>query len=272
MSIEQKSVKFRRLRGVTFDSNRAYQEVSNYLEVAYPKPLKAIPNGFNRVALAANALYYFDPVLMQMVKEKPDGKYLDAYNMYLRNNPNDPLGDAHEEVHAASKVINSELGNGLTDFFRIYKTLKEGDDFSCEAPAVYTCVEEGVADSVAIQISLNSKNDRRIEQAKARKAKLLQGDEGITPEHAMFAFDKSVDFMNELLSNLGIRKSKLLFDVMWLQQDLAYLVGYPFVHEATDYLVDQGLATHSQAIKTIMKTPPTTVEELKNPVRYVQRL
>lgn len=242
-------------------------------------PRRVDGNPINRLLLLPQAIAARDFDLLSAVVSIGEGKYVPRPNIYLLTKGASRFVELHEETHGLSTPLGP-YAREMT-FTRLRNSMIEGDAEYFTKFVVYHCLNEGIADFVAIDIALRNLDPEIEAEGVYRRNKLLyaKGEEGTIDE-----YNQAINLAFECLSLISQAKDLLLEREFPLRQSLGlgrdtmsmisktgYVVGYYFVAHAMNRLLTRGL-DKKDALELLIKNPPADTNQLEDPFEYVEKV
>lgn len=261
------------LIGFKFEPNPATDDIEEALGIKFPvKPRRMLASQRNRRALVANAFSpsRLDELFFYGLPAEDEVCYLTPYNIVLSEGESS-FGTYHENTHALVHFINPSIYRVINLYDIFLDTVRYGvvkpEAAALETTLVVKCFDEGVADWGAITTGVRMQGQKMTEALSCHNLHLTE----ITKQHS--TIDEGLSILLQLTRETPNAKDRLdvFANTCDMLDDAYYPVGYYFTFEAMKMLVRLGLST-PQALTLLVKNPPTTIQQLKNPVIYARGL
>lgn len=288
MAVEQD---FKRLKGVRTSPNEGVNLITQSLGIEFPVPPKCvILDRFNILRLL-----HSDPRLSLGLSPKSllrpndlaqGGGYMFKYNtVFLTKDDENYMQFAklHEDMHAYAFQTNPDLQKPVRKLIDIVLDREEPSREAIELAEVRHVFSEGIANwgTIDVRARLPLSEPRTVTHLDdAHKKTLLlpswrNAALEIPDEYALFISQLTVG--NVDLLKITSDRGALEFMKMWefchsgINEMASYLLGNYFVYEAMSLLRNQGMFT-KDALPLLIKNPPDTVDQLRNPRDFANRL
>lgn len=226
-------------------------------------------------------------------------KYETGYNILFASENSGIVDDFHENGHGLIRQTNPDIYTVQQEFIKSF--IRERPRVDIEKPAVYSCFEEGMANWLSLFAAEKLYYDLRQSQVSPEHINLLLENmrkelpgelvdriRDATGEHSLIVngfFAPDEEDVSTLRNVIGIyehafsiqgrgirfhlRNYKLHKEAEALLDSVEYDIGSHFVNEGIITLIDSGMNL-TEALVTLIKNPPETVNDLINPERYVR--
>lgn len=286
----------REIAGIKPSQNSEAELLENILGIKFlVKPIKVFSTIRNRLAFCLNQdiKNYLGISLVGILRDQlPPGKALPpSYNAIViqGTDKEDVSGTAlHENMHCYMSQINPEIDlyrdqfmDNLDQYFRDNKHHKP--ELIIEKDEVFHCFEEGVAEWAAYEVvacQIGSKDDpaqrKEIHRKGVRRLPIEIEIQTIEPEYIEAQLQRLQKRINELEKRLPRGAEEFLEEYRKMVDDqevhsLYYILGHYFVYEGMNNLTQSGMSI-SEALQTLIKNPPNTMSQLRNPKAWGQVL
>lgn len=258
--------------------NTAVDHLEQHLGIKFPfRPAMVELTGKNRLVYAwENGCSGIVAALLKRNREAL-AVYKHTHQAFFAERDVDLFTALHENMHGFNAGTNPEIYDALTTLSKAMSEAVLGKligSVEVEKAIVVRSFDEGMAQWGAITTAEKMPED--FEVVSSMKNFMLQGAriEGPVDIDEQFV-DSYFNNLSEAaqtyqaafnLQGMGAIKEGMKAEEMLAEAK--YITGFYFVNQAMLHLTEQGL-TLGEAITQLVKNPPTTIKDLRNPASYV---